>query len=370
MNIPLVDLNIQHLNIKNEINQSIKAVFDKNAFIGNRNNEFNIQFEKNFSNFLNIKECIGCGNGTDALEIILKSLDIKYGDEVLVPALSWISTSEAVTSVGAKPIFIDINPNFFTIDETKLEEKITTKTKAIIPVHLYGLAAPMNEILEIANKHNLYVIEDCAQAHGALYKGQKVGSFGVASAFSFFPGKNLGAIGDAGCIVTNDKDIAENCRLIANHGQLEKHNHVMEGRNSRLDGINAAILNVKLKYLEDWTNKRRENAFYYMKKLKNINIQLPIFPIDSFHVFHLFVVKVSNRSKMQSILQKKNIATGIHYPEILPMLKAYRKYNYKRSDFPASAGVVNSILSLPMYPELTKEQMDTVCEVIISNLMD
>ena len=228
----------------------------------------------------------------------------------------------------------------------------------------------MNEILEIANKHNLYVIEDCAQAHGALYKGQKVGSFGVASAFSFFPGKNLGAIGDAGCIVTNDKDIAENCRLIANHGQLEKHNHVMEGRNSRLDGINAAILNVKLKYLEDWTHTRRENAFYYMKKLKNINIQLPIFPIDSFHVFHLFVVKVSNRSKMQSILQKKNIATGIHYPEILPMLKAYRKYNYKRSDFPASAGVVNSILSLPMYPELTKEQMDTVCEVIISNLMD
>ena len=370
MNIPFVDLNLQHLNIKYEIDEAIKAVFDKNAFIGNRNNEFNIQFERNFSNFLNIKECIGCGNGTDALEIILKSLDIKDDDEVLVPALSWISTSEAVTAVGAKPIFIDINPNFFTIDETKLEEKITKKTKAIIPVHLYGLAAPMNKILEIANKYNLYVIEDCAQAHGALYKGQKVGSFGVAGAFSFFPGKNLGAIGDAGCIVTNDKDVAEKCRLIANHGQLEKNNHVMEGRNSRLDGINAAILNVKLKYLEDWTNKRRENAFYYMEKLKNANIQLPVFPIDSFHVFHLFVIKISNRSKVQSILQKKKVATAIHYPEILPMLKPYKHNNYQKSDFPASSDVVNSILSLPMYPELTTEQIDIVCEVITSSLMD
>ena len=240
--IPFVDLKIQYLNIKDEIDSAVKKCIESANFI---KGEGVTAFESSFAGYLGIDWCIGCGNGTDALEIILESLNIGPGDEVIVPALTWISTAEAVTNVGAEPVFVDINPGSYTLDYTKIEEKLTRRTKAIIPVHLYGNPADMNEIGLIAVKHGLFVIEDCAQAHGAEISGKKVGTFGIASAFSFFPSKNLGAFGDAGAIVTNNKEIAEQCRKISNHGQLfEKHKHYITGRNSRLDTLQASILSV------------------------------------------------------------------------------------------------------------------------------
>ena len=290
MQIPFLDLNAQYEKIYQEINRSIQNIIDNTAFIGGKEVE---KFEKRFANYINTKFCIGVGNGTDALTIALKILGIKKGDEVIVPANTFIATAEAVTATGAKVVFVDCDPLYYTIDVTKIEEKITSRTKAIIPVHLYGQPADMDEIIRIAVANNLFVIEDAAQAHGALYKGKKVGSLGDMGIFSFYPGKNLGAYGDGGAIVTNNEKLAEACRMYANHGRLDKYNHQFEGVNSRLDGIQAAVLNVKLKYLDKWNIARQEVAKLYEHKLGPYeSIKLPEIRPEVTPVYHLYVILV------------------------------------------------------------------------------
>jgi dTDP-4-amino-4,6-dideoxygalactose transaminase len=360
--IPLVDLKKQYESIKSEIDNSIKDVLANTSFIGGGTVT---EFEINFKKYIDVNHCISCANGTDSIEILLKALDISKGDEVIVPAISWISTSEAVTSVGAKPVFVDINPDYYTIDLTKIEDKITNNTKAIIPVHLYGQAVDMPKLMAIAKKHNLKVIEDCAQAHGAEFNSKKIGSFGDCASFSFYPGKNLGAYGDAGAMLTNDSEIAEKARMIANHGQKEKHNHIIEGRNSRMDGIHAAVLNVKLNYLNRWTSRRIEIAENYNSLLSKSSITCPKKIKDGKHVFHLYVIRSSQRDKLKKELAEKGISSAIHYPTALPFLKCYKYLNHTKDDFPIANSYTEQILSLPMYPELNNQEIEFICNNII-----
>lgn len=358
MNVPFVDLKAQYSSLKSEIDSAIANVISETAFIGGSSNKFVSCFEKEFGQFLNMNHVISCANGTDSIEILLEAYNISSGDEVIVPAISWIATSEAVGRAGATPIFIDVCEDTLLMNLDKLEEKITPKTKAIIPVHLYGNPIDMEKLMSIANKHNLIVIEDCAQAHGAEFNGKKVGTFGHASSFSFYPGKNLGAYGDAGCMVTNDSIIASKCRMISNHGQLEKHNHLIEGRNSRMDGIHAAVLSVKLKYIELWNNKRIEHSRELSKKINQSNLSVINKHQNSKHVYHLFVVKHRLRDELKKFLSDKGIETAIHYPHALPFLKAYENFNYLEKDFPVAFNETKRILSLPMFPELTTKQID------------
>lgn len=360
MNVPFVDLKPQYLSIKEEIDNAIADVLTNTSFIGG---PIVNAFETNFANYLGIKNCIGCGNGTDAIEIVLEAMGIREGDEVIVPAMSWIATSETVSSVGAKPIFVDILPNKFTIDPKAVRRKITSKTKAIIPVHLYGRSAEMEELFEIACEHNIKLIEDSAQAIGAQYKGKNIATFGDVATFSFYPGKNLGAYGDAGSIVTNDDDLASKCRIIANHGQTSKHNHIIEGRNSRLDTIQAAILDVKLKHIEKWTEKRLANAKYYNELLKDLPISIPTIDDSHRHVFHVYVINVRNRDEVKKKLADVGISTQIHYPKALTSLKPYTNTNVE-ADYPTATKLAETGLSLPMYPELEKEQMDYVASCL------
>lgn len=361
--IPLVDLKKQYESIKSEIDNSIKDVLANTSFIGGGTVT---EFETNFKKYIGVNHCISCANGTDSIEILLKALDISKGDEVIVPAISWISTSEAVSSVGAKPVFVDINPDYYTIDLTKIEDKITNNTKAIIPVHLYGQPVDMPKLMAIAKKHNLKVIEDCAQAHGAEFNCKKIGSFGDCASFSFYPGKNLGAYGDAGAMLTNDIEIAEKARMIANHGQKEKHNHIIEGRNSRMDGIHAAVLNVKLNYLKRWTSRRIEIAENYNSLLSKSSITCPKKIKDGKHVYHLYVIRSLQRDKLKKELAEKGISSAIHYPTALPFLKCYKHLNHTKDDFPIASSYTDQILSLPMYPELNNQEIEFICNNIIN----
>lgn len=353
MNIPLVDLKAQYLTIQNEIDTAIQNVIDDTAFIKGK---YVQQFEQDFAEAYGVQHCISCANGTDAIYISLKALGIGPGDEVITTALSWISTSETITQAGARVVFVDIEPDYYTIDPQKIEKKITSKTKAIIPVHLYGHPADMDAIMDIAKKHNLYVIEDCAQAHFAEWKDKNVGTFGVAGTFSFFPGKNLGAYGDAGAIISYDDEFAIKARMFANHGALKKHHHDFEGINSRLDGLQAAILSVKLKYIQEWNQKRLKHAKTYNSLLAGFeNIITPKINPSVKHVFHLYVIRVKDRDNLQSFLKRNGIATGIHYPIPLPFLKAYKYLKYTHNDFPVAYKFRNQILSLPLFPEMTEK---------------
>jgi dTDP-4-amino-4,6-dideoxygalactose transaminase len=363
--IPFVNLKQQYLNHQSEIDKAIAEVINETAFISGK---YANTFENEFAYYLGIKHVMSCANGTDSLEILLKAFGIGPGDEVIVPANSWISTSESVSTVGAQLVFVDALPLKYTIDTSLIERKITKKTKAIVPVHLYGCPADMDEIMALAKRYNLIVIEDCAQSHGATYKGKKTGTIGHASSFSFYPGKNLGAYGDAGAMATNIDDVATHCRMLANHGRLGKHDHGIEGRNSRLDGIQAAILSAKLPFLEEWTNARIANAEIYSKLLANTKLELPYTPQDCRHVFHLYVIKVENRNEVQEQLKARNIETGIHYPIALPLLKAYQHLGFKAEDFPVSSSQQSKLLSLPMYAEMTKEQITYVCENLIETI--
>lgn len=276
--------------------------------------------------------------------------------------MSWIATSEAVTSVGATPVFVDIHEDFYTIDPSRISEKISEKTKAIIPVHLYGLSSNMEAIIQMAKNYNLKVIEDCAQAHGATFKGQKVGTFGDISTFSFYPGKNLGAYGDAGAIVTNDKALARQCRMISNHGQQGKHNHLMEGRNSRMDTLQAAVLIVKLKRIDEWNRKRQNIAKAYKEHLDGSLIKIPQSPDPANHVYHVFGVQVKNREYIMKELAIRGINTQIHYPNALPFMPAYRHLKHKPEDFPVAFRLSQEELSLPMYPEIHGEKITYICD--------
>jgi dTDP-4-amino-4,6-dideoxygalactose transaminase len=359
--VPFVDLYAQYLGIKEDIDAAIASTIKSSAYIGGSALAL---FESAFAEYLGIPHVIGCANGTDSIEILLQTYGIGKGDEVIVPASSWISTSEAVSTSGAKPVFVDVEADFYTIDPDLIEKAITKNTRAIIPVHLYGHPANMPVIMEIAREHKLIVIEDCAQSHGAKINGQMTGTFGHAGSFSFYPGKNLGAYGDAGCMVTSDPAIAAKARMIANHGQKKKHQHVLEGRNSRLDGMQAAILLTKLVHLEKWTEARIDNARKYSELLQGKAIHTPHTRDHFRHVFHLYVIRVNNRNDVQKKLTEAGIETSIHYPAALPFLACYAGFNHKPEDFPYAHSYQNTILSMPMFPELRTEDIMYIASVL------
>jgi len=355
MKIPFVDLKAQYDAIKPKIDKAIADVVSNTLFVGGNIVE---EFEKNFAEFIGADHAIGCANGTDAIEITLEALGISSGDEVLVPAYSWVSTASAVDRVGAEPIFVDVHPDFYTIDVDQIESKITSKTKAIIPVHFYGLPADMPAIIGIAKKHKLFVIEDCAQSHGAMIGKQMTGTFGDLATFSFYPGKNLGAYGDGGAILTNNAELANKCRVISGLGQEGKHNHVLIGRNSRLDTLQAAILSVKLPMLEEWIAKRRWVARQYNMQFSDTDIKVQRIPTDYKHVYHIYVIQVDKRDELKKFLEKKGIQAQVHYPKPLNQLKIFKdKGKQKVSDLMSAR-----LLSLPMYPEMNQEQIKYVTD--------
>jgi dTDP-4-amino-4,6-dideoxygalactose transaminase len=362
MNIPFVDLKAQYLSIKVDIDNAIQNVISETAFIGGK---YVKQFEKEFAELYGVKNCIAVGNGTDSLYIIMKMLGIKKGDEVITSAYSWISSSETISQTGATPIFVDIDPDYYTIDETLIEKYITNKTKAIIPVHIHGQMCNMDVILKIAKQHNLFVIEDCAQSHFSDFKGKRAGTMGIASSFSFYPGKNLGAYGDAGCILTNDDALADKFRMFANHGALKKHQHQIEGINSRLDGLQAAVLSAKLPHILNWTNERKRCAKAYLELLGQVK-QVTCTKIrpNTEHSFHLFVVKVPRRDELYLFLKENGVETVIHYPKALTSLPCYDYLNLKREYYPIASGNEDSILSLPIYPELSFNQIERITDLI------
>lgn len=357
--IPFVDLYSQYLTIKDDIDSAISNVITNSSYIGGEDVQ---NFENNFANKYGVQNCIGVANGTDAIYIVLKNLGIRAGDEVITTSHSWISTSEAISQTGATPVFVDVD-EYYTIDADRVRNHISNKTRAIIPVHLYGQSANMTKIMEIAKEYNLFVIEDCAQAHFAQWEGKNVGTFGIASTFSFYPGKNLGAYGDAGGILTNDNELANKMRMYANHGALKKHNHIIEGINSRLDGIQAAILNVKLKYIDQWTEKRQEIASWYDELLKDVNgIKIPLRRTGSTHVYHLYVIQTEKRDKVITELNKLGIQTAVHYPVALPLMPAYKYINQNIITIPNAAKNMNHILSIPIYPELKYDDVKYITD--------
>ena len=363
MMIPLVDLKVQYDSIKDEIDEAIQNVLNITSFIMGEELK---RLEEEFALFCNTKYAIGVANGSDALILALRACGISKGDEIITVPHSFIATTEAITHVGGKIIFVDINPKTYTIDVSKIEEKISNKTRAIIPVHLYGQPADMDPIIELAKKYNLKVIEDAAQAHGAEYKEKKVGSIGDAGCFSFYPGKNLGAYGDAGMVVTNNEGIAEKIKLLRNHGRItKKYEHEIEGYSSRLDNLQAAILRVKLRHLNNWNEIRRKNAKKYNELLNDIDGIFTPYEADyAKHVYHLYVIRTENRDKLREELRSKDIATGIHYPIPLHLQPAYRYLGFKYGDFPITEKASQEILSLPMFAELTDEQIEEIVELI------
>ena len=360
--IKFLDLPHQYQTIKPEIDNAVASVLADGAFIGGK---YLDSFEKNFAEFLGASHCIGVGNGTDALEIALEAIGVKKDDEIIVPANSFIASSEAVTRAGCKVVFCDCNAKDFTISIEDLSEKITSKTRAIIAVHLYGHPCDMDTLMEVGRENDIKIIEDCAQAHGAKYKGKSIGTFGDISTFSFFPGKNLGAYGDAGAIVTNNKELADKCRMIKNHGRREKYSHEFEGRNSRLDGLQAAILDVKLKHLASWIFRRNEIAAIYSRSLASVEkIKLPEVESWIYHAYHLYVVRVSERDSLQDFLKSQQIATGVHYPIALPNLPAYKYLGLPKTANPNASQFESEILSLPVGEHLSDEDVYYVAENI------
>jgi dTDP-4-amino-4,6-dideoxygalactose transaminase len=360
--IPFVDLHAQYQTIKDEIDFVISDVIQKSLFV---RGPYVDKFEQMFAEAMERKHCVSCANGTDSLYIAMVALGVKPGDEVLAPAHSWISTTETITQAGGKVVFCDTDKDTFTIDPKSIEEKITSNTVGIIPVHLYGQPADMDAIMAIAKKHNLWVLEDCAQAHLARYKGQLVGTFGNAASFSFYPGKNLGAMGDAGAIVTNDQALADKMAMFARHGGLKKGDHQIEGINSRLDGIQAAILSVKLPYLAEWTRLRQERAHRYSKLLSAVDgVTIPEVAANSEHVWHLYVIKHENRNGLAEYLNKKSIQTVVNYPTALPFLPAYQRLAHTPEDFPNAYHNQSRIISLPLYPEISDHSQEIVVGAI------
>ena len=363
MKIPLVDLKAQYASIKPDIDAAVQHILDETDFIGGR---AVTEFEKSFAAYCGTRSAVGLANGTDALQLSLLALGVGKGDEVVTAVNTFIATSEAISATGARPVFIDNDPQTYTIDVRKIEEKITPRTKAIIPIHLYGQPAAMDAINEIAARHNLVVIEDAAQAHGASFKGKTVGTLGRLACFSFYPGKNLGAYGDAGAIATNDEALADKVRMLANHGRLKKYEHEIEGYNSRLDTLQAAILSVKLRHLRAWTERRRQNASTYSQRLaRAATIITPVVHADATHVFHLYVVRVQQRERVQQALKDAGIATGIHYPIPLHLQPAYKYLALPTGSFPVAERFASEIMSLPMYPELSADQIAFICDTLI-----
>lgn len=362
MNVPFADLHQQYLDLKEDIDAAIAGVIRSSAFIRGPYVE---TFEEEFAAAMGRDHCLSCANGTDALYIAMYGLGIKPGDEVITTAQSWISTSETISQAGGKVVFCDIDPETHTIDASQIEAKITPRTVGIIPVHLYGQPADMEAIMRIAHKHGLWVIEDCAQAHLAAVNGRMVGTFGNAATFSFYPGKNLGAMGDAGAITTNDGDLARRMGMFARHGGLVKGEHFIEGINSRLDGLQAAILSVKLPHLPAWTRRRQEVASQYDRDLAGIaGVTTPTVAPGRTHVYHLYVIQHEQRDDLQAFLKARGVQTAINYRTALPFLPAYGYLGHSQADFPVAARTQNRILSLPISAEITEQHRAAVVEAI------
>jgi dTDP-4-amino-4,6-dideoxygalactose transaminase len=357
--IPLVDLHAQYLSIKDAIDTAVRRVIDSAAFIGGTCVR---EFEQAYAADYGVKHCVSVANGTDALYIALRMLGVGPGDEVITSAHSWISTSETISQSGAQPVFVDVDP-YYSLNADLIEAAITPRTRAIIPVHLYGQPADMTRIMAIAAKYDLLVIEDCAQAHYATWLGRRVGTFGVAATFSFYPGKNLGAYGDAGAIITNDGELATRMRMYANHGSLRKHDHRIEGINSRLDALQAAVLSAKLPHIHTWTRARQQVASWYAEALRDVRgVQIPRVRESATHVWHLYVVQVADRDVVAARLEARGIQTAVHYPVPLPLLTAYQRLNARAEQFPTAAANAKRILSLPIYPELTRAQVQYIAQ--------
>jgi len=361
--VPFVDLVRQYRDIETEVQEAISSVLEKGDFIlGTAVREF----EKEFAAFNQVPHCVGVADGTDALNLALLALGVGPGDEVVVPTHTYIASALAISSTGAKPVFVDCDPVHYSVDIRGIEKALSPRTKAIMPVHLYGHPADMDPILKIAKERKLFVIEDTAQAHGATYKGRICGTIGNVGCFSFYPGKNLGAYGDGGAVVTRDAALAEKIRLLRNYGQKVKYVHTMKGFNSRLDNVQAAVLRVKLKYLSKWNENRRNAAIHYKKLLENGGLGLPRMASYANPVWHLFVVQTTDRPGMQKRLDSEGISYGIHYPIPVHLQEAYRDAGHRRGDFPVSEQLADRILSLPMFPEIREDEIRRVCNVLLS----
>ena len=365
MDVPFVDLRAQHSSLASELQQAVSAVFQRADFV--LGEEVSL-FEDEFAAYCEAKYAVGVDSGTSALELALRSFDIGPGDEVITVANTFIATASAVSYCGARPVLVDVDPQTLTIDATRIEEAITERTKAIIPVHLYGHPADMDPVLDIARKHHLIVIEDACQAHGARYKGRRVGSLGHAAAFSFYPAKNLGGCGDGGIILTDDRQITARLRMLRNHGQQQKYLHLLLGHNRRLDTLQAAILRVKLRYLDAWNAARRQHAELYTRLLAASGVTTPAAADYAEPVWHLYVIRTLQREALKAYLVDRGISVGMHYPIPIHLQPAYRDLAYKRGDFPVSEACAEQGLSLPMYAELSAEQIQFVAEAIYALL--
>jgi dTDP-4-amino-4,6-dideoxygalactose transaminase len=362
MPVPFADLHLQYQTIKGEIDSAIASVIAQNAFI---RGPFVDAFERDFASAVDVKHCVSCANGTDALYLAMTALKLNPGDEVITSAHSWISTSAMITHAGATVVFADTDGTTFTINPAAVEAAISPRTVGIIPVHLYGQPADMDAIMAIASRHKLWVIEDCAQAHLARYNGRQVGTFGVAATYSFYPGKNLGAMGDAGAVVTNDAVLAEQMTMRARHGGLVKHQHRIEGINSRLDGLQAAILSAKLRHLPAWTKARQDAAKIYDAALNQIeDLVVPSVGAGRSHVYHLYTIRHPRRGALAAHLAANGVQTAINYPTALPFLEAYSRFKARPEQFPNAHRDQQTILSLPMFAEMTREQQNEVIELV------
>jgi dTDP-4-amino-4,6-dideoxygalactose transaminase len=360
MRVPFLDLQIQYQQHKEELDAAIQQVLDTSAYVGGPAVG---AFEEDFAAYIGASYVLGVANGTDSLFLALKACGVGVGDEVITAANTFIATAEAISMTGAGVVLVDCDPDSYTIDPKKIEDAITPQTKAIIPVHLYGQPADMDSVMEIARKHDLKVVEDACQAHGATFEDRRVGTIGDVGCFSCYPGKNLGAYGDAGIAVTNDEEIARKIRLIQNHGGTKKYVHEVVGWNSRLDTIQAAVLQVKLRYLDEWNAKRNEHAAAYQELMADLPVRVPRV-INKSHVWHLFVIEVDQRDDLAKHLAERGVATGIHYPSPLHLTEAYADLPYGKGSFPVAEASSERILSLPMYPEMTREQIEHVVDAI------
>lgn len=361
--VPFVDLAAQYRSMQQEIDDAVSSVIDDTAFVRGPYVE---AFEKAYAEACGLQHCVGVANGTDALYIALTALEVGAGDEVITVANSWISSSETITQCGGRVVFADIEPGHHQIDVEDLERKITPRTRGVVAVHLYGHPAEIERIADVCRQNGLFLVEDCAQSHLAESGGRKVGTLGDIATFSFYPGKNLGAYGDAGAVLTDDDDLARRARMFANHGALRKHDHEIEGINSRLDGIQAAILTAKLPHLRDWTEARRRHAQSYDRAFAEVDEVTPVaVRAGADPVYHLYVIRTPRRDALRAHLRERGIATGIHYPTALPLLPSYAYLNHEPRDFPVASRFQDEILSLPMFPELTGEQIDRVTESVV-----
>ncbi len=363
MKIPAVDLKAQYDSLKDEIHAAIKHVLETSQFILGEDVD---AFELAFAKYCGVRYAVGLNSGTAALHLALLALGVGPGDEVITVSQTFVATAEAISWVGAKPVFIDVDEKTYTMDPSKIEKAITPKTKVILPVHLYGQPADMDPIMAIAKKHKLIVLEDAAQAHGALYKGKRVGSFGKAACFSFYPGKNLGAYGEGGAVVTDDLEVATLVQKIRNHGGLRKYEHEILGMNARLEGIQGAVLRVKLPHLEKWNELRRKHAARYTELLKDSGLQLPYEAPYAKSVYHLYVMRSPERDALNAYLNEKGIASQVHYPRPNHLLPMYRAIGYKEGDLPVTEKALKEVISVPLYPELTEEQIRYVADAVKS----